>query len=316
MSFKTIDAVEEAFEDSKELLFPFDLGTWAKLAFIAVLAGGAGGVNFPGIPSGGSDYSADPGTGSGDVGDLQGTADQDFSNMATGAFTSASTSMAIAGIVVSLFAVVLFFMYISSVFEFIYYQSLIERDVKIVSNFKDNTGNGFRLFSFRLVWITVMILLAGGAFLLVLAEPLAILPIILMMLPLVILVTVISLFVNTFVVLRMLETGEGFIDSARSVYGDLRAEWKEFGVFVVMNLVLGIGVSIAVGTGAMALLIALAIPFGIIGILLYWVSWMLVIPVVAIAGTLFLLGVLIGLVAPTTTFMYYYSIEVYNKLIS
>jgi hypothetical protein len=315
MSYKTIDAVEEAFEDTKELLFPFDLRTWAKLAFIAVLAGGVGGFNFPGFPSGGSNYNPDPGTNY-DTGDMQSFDSQEFSNMATGAFTSASTSMALAGIAVTLVSIVLFFMYISSVFVFVYYKSLIDKDVKIVSNFKDNIGAGFRLFSFRFIWTLSMILMAGAGILAVIVQPLILIPLLLLLLPVVILITVISLFVNTFVVINMLETGNGFIKSAKSVYTDLKAEWKEFLIFLVMNIVLGIGVSIVIGTGAMALLVALAIPFGIIGILLYWVSWTLVIPVVAIAGTLFLLGVLIGLVAPTTTFMYYYSIEVYNKLIS
>ncbi|MFT4868361.1 MAG: hypothetical protein ACI9LV_000989 [Candidatus Nanohaloarchaea archaeon] len=314
MSYKTIDAVEEAIEDTRELLLPFNLRTWAKLALIAALAGGAGGINFPGMPSGGADYSPEPRTDS-STSDLQSSQDNtDLSNLATGAFISSPRTAALAGVAVSLVSFLLFFMYVSSVFEFIYYKSLIDRDVKIIQNFKENTGKGFRLFSFRLFWTLGMVLTAGIAFLTVLWQPLFIVAILLLMLPLVIIVAVVNAFVNTFVVLRMLETGNGFIKSAKSAYQDVKREWKEFAIFVVMNIVLAMAIGIVVSIGAFTVLISLALPLGIVGILLYWVSWLLVVPVAVIGVLAFILVVLIGLVVPTSTFLYYYSIEVYNAL--
>lgn len=316
MSYKTIDAVEKAFDDAKELLLPFSLKTWAKLALIAVMAGGSGGTYFPGMPSGGSDYDPNTGQNSADFSDIQSFEGQELSNMATGAFTSAPATAAIIGILIAIVGIVLLFMYVSSVFEFIYYQSLIDRDVQIVSNFRNNMGSGFRLFSFRFIWTFLMILVAGAALLLVVLQPLMIVPLLLLMLPLIIVVTVINIFVNTFVVLEMLETGNGFIESAKSVYTDVKAEWKEFVIYVVMNIVLGMAVGIVVGVGTITALLALAIPLAIIGILLYWISWVLVIPVAVIGVLVFILIVLIGFIAPTATFMYYYSIEVYSALTS
>jgi hypothetical protein len=316
MSYKTIDAVEEAIEDTKELLFPFNLRTWAKLALIAVLAGGAGGFNFPGMPSGGGDYGPEPDTNT-SASDFQSSLDSgELSNLATGAFMSNPETAALAGVAVTLVGVLLFFMYISSVFEFIYYKSLIDREVNIVQNFKKNAGKGFRLFSFRFLWTLGMILTAGAALVTVIWQPLMIIPILLLMLPLVILVAVVNAFVNTFVILRMLETDQGFIESAKSVYPDLKAEWKEFVLFIVMTIVISMAIGIVVSIGTFTVLVALAIPFGIIGILLYWVNWLLVIPVAVVGVLAFLVIVLIGLVAPTSTFVYYYSIEVYHSLTS
>lgn len=315
MGFKAVDVLEEASQDTKELIFPFDLRTWGKLALIAVLAGGTGGMNFPGLPSGGSDYPADPGSDTGTSG-FQDMDTQEFSNMATGAFSSASASMAAAGLAVTILSIILFFMYISSVFKFIYYRSLLDNEVEIISNFQNNMENGFRLFGFRLAWALLTVLTFGGALFALIVHPLTFVLLLFLLLPLMILNTVINGFVNVFVVLQMLETDQGFIRSAKSVYRNVRREWKEFIVFLLMNVVIGLGIGILVGIGALTALVALALPLGLVGAVLYLIAPILTVPVAVIGILAFVAIVLIGLIAPTTTFLYYYYVEFYHSLTS
>ncbi|PSG98959.1 MAG: hypothetical protein BRC29_02415 [Nanohaloarchaea archaeon SW_7_43_1] len=318
MPYKAIEAVEKAFDDTKKLLLPFDLRTWSKLALIAVLAGGAGGFSFPSVPSGSPNYSPETGqSGTSDFSGLQSDLGSQASiNMATGAFSSTSTKAAVTGAVGLIASLILLVLFINSVFQFIYYQSLIEKNVRIIKNFRNNTGLGFRLFLFRFVWLAVLISIAGIGVAAVIFQPVLILGLVLLALPLILIIGVINLFVNTFVVLRMLESGERFITSAKSVYTDVRSEWKEFVLFIFINILLGMAVSTVIVIGALITLIALAMPVGVVGILFYMVNPILIAPVAVIGVLIAILMVLVGLVAPTSTFMYYYSIEVYHLLTS
>lgn len=315
MGFAAVECIDEALEDTKGLLFPFDLKTWAKLAVIAMFAGGSGGFNFPNVPSGGSDI--DPGTGSSDVSGFQSELGQEF-NLATGAFTSSASpgSIALIGVVALFLGLGLALMYISSVFEFIYYKSLLDREVNITGNFKYNKKNGFKLFSFRLLWTLSLLTIVGIGIALVVFQPLTAIPLILLTIPLMLIGVLVSTFVNTFVILSMLESGNGFIDSAKSVYKDLRSQLGEFLVYFLLKAVLGMAVGLVVFLGALTIFVVLAIPFAIIGVLVYMVSELLVIPVIVIGLLAWLCIIMIALTAPTSTFMYYYSIEVYYSLTS
>ncbi|PSH01776.1 MAG: hypothetical protein BRC26_03005, partial [Nanohaloarchaea archaeon QH_8_44_6] len=185
MGYKAIEAVEKAFDDTKELLLPFDLRTWSKLALIAVLAGGAGGFSFPSVPSGSPNYSPETGqSGTSDFSGLQSDpGSQAGINMATGAFSSASTTAAVTGAVAAIASLILLILFINSVFQFIYYQSLIEKNVRVIENFRNNTGLGFRLFLFRFVWLTVLISIAGIGVAAFVLQPVLLIGLVLLALP-------------------------------------------------------------------------------------------------------------------------------------
>lgn len=306
-----VEAIDEALEDTKEMLLPFDLSTWTKLAVIVLLTGGAGGSNFF-MPGGsGGDYDTGKESTLDETGDLD-----DVGGATTGAFMNSPGLGAAALGVVATFAIglAILMLYISSVFEFIYYQSLIEREVKIVDFFSQNTGRGLAYAGFKIVFILGAVLGVGALYGLSLINPLLLLPGFLVGLPLLIFISVFSTLVHDFSLVEMLKADNSILEAIKEVMQEAKSEWKQFGLYVLIKFFIGAAIGIfTVMFGIISLLIV-GIPFIILGIAANAVFQPLIIPVALVGVLTWILTLLYVVMVPTKTFTYFYALNVYSRL--
>ncbi|KAB1196789.1 MULTISPECIES: hypothetical protein [Haloferax] len=265
MSWKAIDALDDARDATGSLLLPFDLGRWARLALIALFVGGLGsgggtagnagnsGFTVPadgGVPPGGVPIDSLPG------------------------FVTPGSVLAIIVALAALFLLLgLVWSVVASVMQFVFVDAVVSKDVRIRKPFRERLGLGLRLFVFQVGLVVAVFLLLGlplaavvlggislDGSVFLLAIPLVFLAI------LVFLVLAIALQLTTdFVVPTMIAEDRPVIDSWRRVAPLFRAEFSEFGLYVLIRFVLGILAGIAVGVAAALVLLVVAIPFAIVG---------------------------------------------------
>lgn len=311
MSWEAIEALDESIEDTKEMLTPFSLSLWTKLGVIAILTGGIGAQSFFMPPGGFSDY--DEGVNNSTGFDEMDNRSQMMTGMATEAETFGSVIVAVFAIGIIGFIGVM--LYVTSVFEFIYYQSLLDKDVRILDYFSENTGRGFGYFGFQIVFGAFMLGLLAVGVGLAIVNPVFLVPLVVVGLPLMILAGFFTTLVHDFALVDMLKKDKGMIDSISRTVSDVRADWKEYGIYLIVKFVIGAAYSIySVTVGFFAALL-LAIPFVIIGLLLGSIGSVLIIPV-ALIGILTWLAVMVYVVmVPAKTFIFFYAINVYERLL-
>lgn len=318
MSWYAVEAIDEAIKDTKELLLPFDLGTWLRLALIVIFTGaGVGFVNpFSFIPSDLDDIE-DINSTSSEVAENSSTVTESGANVVTGmapASPSVSNSVwAVFGLSLVGFVVLIF--YFSSVFEFIYYQSLIDKDVSIRENFRKHWLKGLQYFIFEVVYLLfVASLIISIIAVFMVNFGLGILGV-LLAIPAFIVLAVFASLVHDFVLLQMIEREENIVSSWRSLWPDLRDQWREVAVYIAVKLGIGITVSIAMTTLFFGLMIAAVLVFGIIAVILGLLAEVLVL-VPLIVGTLIFGVLMLAATIAFRTFLYFFIIETYNGLTS
>lgn len=322
MAWYALEEIDEAIDETKELIWPPDFWTWTKLAIIVFFVGG-GGFNMP------SNFPTD--TGSTDS-DFRGDYSFDSTNLpesmvqSPGNFDELMSSMGHTSslglsntLMLAIFAilvpVILVFMYIGSVFEFIFYKSLIDRKVNITGNFKENVWKGARYFGFQIVYILAVLgLLATliGSFM---VSGVLGLMMVLLFIPLVFILALFTGLTHDFVLLRMLEDDEKLIEAWRSFWPDLRSEWKQVGVYVLVKFFVDLAVGIASVIVVLIATIVFAIPAIILIILAGMIAEVLMILVGAVMVLLWLIMILY-LAVPFRTYIYYYVILVYHDITS
>ena len=247
MSWDAVESLDEALAETQSLLVPVDVGVWVRLAVITLLAG----LTPPQTPTVSVDVPPQAIVEYG-----QGFTRPRF-------VTAALSLLAIAVVVVLVFAV------IGSVMEFVLVDALRSREVRILAPFRERLGSGLRLFGFRIL-VTVVVLLAVAAVVapVVLVAstgtPLPLLalvvtvPLLLVVAPIAALV---SEFTTAFVVPLMAEHGDGVLDGWRRLWPTLRAEWREFAVYVLVKLVLlvGAGIAFSLASAIVAVPVGLAV---------------------------------------------------------
>lgn len=305
MASYIIESIDEAAKRTRELLLPFDLATWSKLALIVLLTGGIS-FSFPGIP------------GSGDYGGQQEMhqtgmdhpmSSFDTPSGMTGAFGASSLVMLGVAFFIGLGLVALF---VSSVFEFIYYRSLLDEKVEIRENFSNNLSRGARYFNFRVLYTMGLLILTGIGIGFAALNPLLIIPLILALIPVAPLLYAFETLVHDFVLLEMLQEEEKFMDALSKVYGYVRENTKETALYLVARIAVTLLAATAVGLGTFLVLMVLAIPMMFIGLVFYMVSELLLIPLLVIGFALAIATALLVTV-PMKTFIYYYAITVYSE---
>lgn len=317
MSWYAIEAIDEAVEDTRELLLPFDSGTWLRLALLVVFTGGGiGFVNPVSFAPSSFDVEQDydPGT---DYNPETGAAfsTNDSMQNQTG-MASESTSLSNALIVLILLAIaglVTLGFYISSVFEFIYYQSLLDRDVSIRSNFRKHWMNGLRYIVFELVYLVFVASVVISLVLIFMASPLFGFFSLFVAIPVLLLLAVFAGLVHDFVLPSMIKEKKGLITSFSRIWPDIREQWREVVVYLVVKIGIGIAIGIGVATLSGVLLIPFLVVFGILAVLFAMISeTLIVIPV--LLGLLLFIVVLIGVSVVTKTFIYSFILVVHKKL--
>jgi MFS family permease len=312
MALHAIADLEDAVDATKEYLFPFDRATWLRLAVVMFFigGGGAGGFNFFNFPTGGGS----------DTPTQEPTIEPEL------------TGQLIALVV----AVVLFFLLLgllyalaSAVMEFVFVTALDEDEVRLREPFKEYFWEGARLFGFRLVLGLGMLVVVAGLGLLVGVafggwppaswSPEAFLGAFLLALPVfvmgAIVTGIVGGFTNMFVVPVMLLEDRGIVAGWRRFWPTLRAEWKDYLVYLVVSYVLGGIVSFASVLLVLLVALVVAIPFLVVGVILFVLLQFVGIgglAVVVLAILYVIVMFVIGLVVqvPIQTFLRYYALLV------
>lgn len=309
MALAATDDLTQALSATKQFLLPFDAGRWFRLAVIAFFVGGAGGVGGSG--------------GNGSVGMPDGATVPDIT-------LSNSVIAAIAAIVVLLLVLGITFAIVGAVMEFVLVESLRQETVHLRRFARRYWRGGLRLFGFRvgvgLLGLVGGLAVLGGAFLAAggpsaLQSPARLIPAALLAVPLVVLVALatglVLGFTSDFVVPVMLLEGTTVLGGWRRFWPTLRAEWREYAVYLlvafVLRLAVGVLFSIVLGIVAVGVLI----PFGVVGVGVYLAGGgQLGLVTLAVLGGLGLLALFAIIVlsalasVPIVTYFRYYALLV------
>ncbi len=320
MALYAVEEIEEAFQETKDLLFPIDRGTWLRLFLIVFLTGsGMGAGNI-------TDLARFANTGSNGIS----TSDYGPSGFQSSTFTpeipatglaTASPGLsgaAIAGIAVLavvLLLLILIKLLLQPFFEFVYYQSLLDKQVNVRDNFSQHFDRGASYLLFLVATALIKFVpIAIGAYLLFLGSTLAGGAVIVIWLLFLLFFNIFLGLTHNFILLRMMENETGIIESWKSFYPLARRQWKQVLGYVFIRFVLKITVGIAVFIASIIAIIVLLIPFGVLGYAAWVIGrWLLVAPV-ALLGIIALLVVVLAITTAVQTFYRYYSILVYNDL--
>jgi hypothetical protein len=317
MSWYALENLDEALEKTKDLMLPFDLMTWTKIAIIALLAGGVSLPNLPSVPAnpgqGDDVYTPDP--------DFEGSTPDVASQLGnlggmTGLATAGTIDALTVGILILALVFIGFFMYITSVFQFIYYQTILDGKPRIIKNFGKHAYRGLRYFGFKIGFLLLVLLslaIPFGAF--AVNTALGFLVLILVWLPILLVVSLFMGLVHDLALLRMMEAEEGLIQAWRSVWPDIKAEWRQVLVYMVVKFFVGIGIGIATFMIFIGVLIFLLIPFGIAGFLASMANSVLL-AIVFLVGALTFSVIMLYARAPFSTYLYTYITLFYHDLTS
>ncbi|MDS0298434.1 hypothetical protein NDI76_06745 [Halogeometricum sp. S1BR25-6] len=323
MSWHAIDALDDARSATTGLLLPFDLGTWLRLALLAVFVGAgassvsvnvnAGGAVTPGLPGAPFEFP---------FRDLSLPTPETLPDVRTLAF-------GVAAAVAVLLA--LAFWVVSAVMEFVLVTGLVDPPVRIRAPFRAQFGNGLRLWAFEAcVGLLALLVVGVPAALVVLGGVavgpgllLALLPILLVGVAVAFLVALLVRLATDFVVPAMLAEDCGVLDGWRRVLSTVRAEWEEIALYLLVRLTLSALVGALVAAGTLFLAVLVALPFAVLGgaVLVAFsalgglslLAWTLL----AVVGACYLLAVAAAsalLLVPAVAFFRYYSLFLLGRV--
>ena len=321
MPISAIDAISPAFQHTKEqLLQPFRLAQWAKLALVGLLAGelSSGGCNggsfqMPTRPSGGHRFME---LGWPDVNPV--------------AFAGLIALLIVLGIVFWIL-----FLYVSSVMRFILFDSVIAKQCEIGRGWSRRHGAGLRYF----VWQILFLLAMGVGLTVLVGIPAAlalaagwlqaprqhIAPLILggmflffVLMGFILLALVVHVLTKDFVVPEMALENISAIEGWRRLLPMLQAEKGSYAGYIGMKIVMALGASVVVGIISFIVLLILLIPvggFGVIAVMagktagLTWNLYTITLAVVVGCIALFVILYVVSLISvPVIVFFPAYSI--------
>lgn len=326
MSWYGIDAVEKAVSRTRKALFePFDFWKWVKIAIITFFLGGSS-SNFGGS---GNNYRMNP---------------EEFRNTSLGPdivqkyvphnifenISSSITSFTEFGLLIVLIgALILLFLlliYISSVMEFVFVESLVKNEVKFWAYCRKFLGNGLKLLMVRLALLIIFLLLLGIAalpfFLSIIktsSEPawIALLGGIVWIIGVIIVLALLLSIINSFISLSIpvsMYRKVGILSAFSLIFTNFKKSWQQVLVYWVTRFVLGLVLGILfLILFLVVLVVSVIISLVIDGILYFLFSaftsdplnWILLIPFIIIE-LLLLLGALLFFNVPFTVFMKYH----------
>jgi len=326
MPLHAIDDIGDAIDATKAFLFPFAARTWLKLAFVVLFIGGGGG-GFNGLQNAGNFGGQDQPSGNG----FDQPVVDEAPTTVDGVVSAVGTEILAVLAVVILLA--LLFGLLSNFMEFVFVESLVSREVHVLRYFRENVGNGIRLFLFRAVVSLVALSLTGlflyGLFVTVFdgslanITPAAVLGSLPLLVGFFLVMTLVqgltTGFTNAFVVPMMLTSDRGLLGSWRRLLSSMRANLKQYVVYVFFSVVLGIGVGIIGSVLGVIFALLIAIPFVLLAALCFLAlgSWTATTAALVIIGVLF--AVLLLLVTnlikvPLQSFMRYYAMFVLGDI--
>lgn len=321
MPWYALSTLDDARRATKSLLLPVDRGRWLRLALIAFFVGGLGG-------GGGSGGGGGQGTVNYSIDEVPSWVPGEFPPLE--APPVRSVAAVVAAIVVLVALLGLAYLVIGSVMEFVFVEGVRRQNVRIRAPFRTYLRPGLRLFGFRvfvglLIFVLVAIPIVGavlGGLSLSPAFFLLLLPVVFVVGFVALAVGIVLQLTTDFVVPTMLEEDRGVLDAWRRVLPLLRAEWQQAALYVLVRYALAIGAAIAVGLVVVLLALVVALPFVVVGGLLYAVlasmggpgtaGWL----VLGVVGALYGLAVvLVSLFVqvPVVTYFRYYALFVLGE---
>lgn len=313
MALYALDSIDDAFDATREFLFPFERGRWLRLVLIVLFTGGLGsGFNFQ---TSGFDVPAPSPSGPTDAPALD-----------------PGSLVAILLVVAALIVVLaLAFVLVGSVMELVFVESLRSGEVSIRRYFRRYWRSGLRLFAFRLVFglltleivaipfVVVFFALSGGDAPGFAAIFSAILLLIALLFIVIAIAGLINGFTTVFVVPIMLVEGRGVLSAWRRFWPTLRGQWKQYAGYVFIELGLSIVAGITVLFVSLLALLFVGIPFALLAGLTLFVLGRFAnlstagIVVLGLLGVVFGLLMLVALLAiqvPIQTYFRFYALFV------
>jgi len=312
MTLYAVDAIDDAIDAARAFLWPFDLGRWARLALVMFFVGSAGGT--PPFQFGGGAPSG------------SGSQTPDVSGIPETLPPPGGTELAV---IAAIFGIILLlglaFLFVGSVMEFVFVESLRREDVTIRRYWSERWRQGARLFGFRVVLGALTLAVIGGTLAAVLwpllvGEGAFSIGLLFLAIPVFVVISVISGlvggFTTMFVVPVMIVEESGLLSAWRRFWPTMTGQWKQYVVYAVLSFVLqlvaGILASIVTVLGAIGVGIPLGV-FGLVGVGLLSVSHLAGWAIIALAVLLFVLAaIVIGLLVavPIQTYLRYYALLV------
>ncbi|UWG49517.1 putative membrane protein [Halalkaliarchaeum sp. AArc-CO] len=298
------ESLRDAFAATKRLLLPRSLRRWFALAVAAFFVGGTTGFDLNyNVGTGGVDLPG-PIVGPGGLLPALGTPE----------FVVVGTVILVGGLVS---------LYLGALFEFVFVEQLRTADASLWSRIPPAASPGVSLFAFRLV--VGLFALASALFVALLPAAFGTAGVLLLLvfLPALFVVGVVLWLANRlttdFVVPVMIASDSGLVDAWKEFWPELRGELREYGLYLLARIVLGLlaGVVLAVGYLAVAILVGipLLVVFLLVGFVLFEVLAVQVVELLAFGffsvGVLAIVVVGTVLVAvPVQTYLRYYALFV------
>jgi len=323
LPISAVDALAPAFHHTKQqLLQPFRLGQWGKLALVGMLAGEltSGGCNFNG------NFPMPSRTGNG-TNQLLGTP---LPHLDPALYAGLIAFLIVFGLVF-----LILFMYVSSVMRFVLFDSVIAKRCEIGSSWSRRHAIGLGYFVWQiLVFLTTimgMVILVGVPLAVALAlgwmkepkehlVPLILGGIVLFFLFFAFLVVLMAVHVMTkdFVIPQMALENVSAIDGWRRLLPMLRAEKGSYAGYLALKVVMALGTAVVVGIVAGIVILVTLVPVGGLGAIavlmgksggLQWNLYTITLAVVAVTAALgFILYVMSLVSVPAMVFFPAYSI--------
>lgn len=260
MVWHAIDVFGETFEATKQLLLPFSVRKWLVLAVVAFFVSGTTGFNLNfnlGSGDGGIPLPGGSGMVTRELGVLGGT----------------PRLLLALVVVIAVLLVLAALLYVAAVLEFVFVEIATSREVHLRGFVDESTRKGLSLFGFRLV--IGLVSLAGVVFFgamaaignevllvaLVLLLPVAV--------PFGIGLWVLVRLTTDFIVPVMIAEDAGVLEGWRAFWPALKTDWKQYGLYVVVRILLGAVAAVVAGIGFSVVGLVLGIPFAIVGIIAY-----------------------------------------------
>jgi len=307
-----LEDIEDAFELTREFLTPVDRGQWLRLALVALFVGGAGSAANPFQWL----FSGNGGGGAGVPG--------------TDGFDVTSDLLLLFVVVVAAFvAIAVAFAFVGAIMEFVFVESLREREVHVREYANAYWRRGLRLFGFRvalglLALAAIAVLAAPFVLAAVDAAAIGSGPFLLSLLGLFVGALVVGIvigllngFTTAFVVPVMLVEDCGVLSGWRRLWPSMRRDPIQYVAYAFAGVLLGIGastfVAFAAGMLVLLLLVPFAVLFGVGFAVLAAAPEVLGLAVLAVVGLLFALAVVAAFAlaqVPVVTFLRYYALLV------
>jgi hypothetical protein len=272
LPISAVDAINPAFEHTKQqLLKPFRINQWAKLALVGFLAGelsssGCNTPSFPGLPQSGNKPH---------MGDLSG--------LHLPHIDPATIALVITLVVVCALVIGLLFMYLNSMMRFVLFDSVITKKCEIRKSWRRRHSAGLRLFLWHILvaivsWAILLVLIGIPALIgfsmgwftdpgehvapLVLGGIFAFLVFSVVM----IVSLVMIVFTKDFVVPQMALEDISAVEGWRRLLPMLKSDIGAYAAYIGMKIVLALGAAIMFGIITFIAFIIMLIPAGIIGV--------------------------------------------------